>query len=200
VNLPGFGSDKVVKDFEVIFLHVRQSKGLILDVRYNGGSDTANGYAIIGKLTNETIEGSRWSTRKYLPAYRTWGRNEQWHEGQRDPILPTKANPYLGLIVVLTDPNTASAAEDFVVALHASKRATIVGEKTAGTTGQPLRIDLPGGGGARICTKRDTYPDGREFVGVGVIPDVEIHPTQESLASAEDIILQKGIEVLKARQ
>jgi len=200
VNLPSFGSDQIVEDFEAIFPRVRKAKGLILDVRYNGGGDTGNGYAIIGKLTKEKIEGSRWKTRKYLPAYRAWGRNEQWHEGQHSPIRPTKVDPYLGPIVVLTGPNTVSAAEDFVVALHASKRAIIVGERTAGTTGQPLRIELPGDGGARICTKRDTYPDGREFVGVGVIPDVEVHPTRDSLVSAEDLVLQKGIEVLRARR
>ena len=87
------------------------------------------------------------------------------------------------------------AAEDFVVALHAAERATLVGEKTAGTTGQPLIIDLPGGS-ARICTKWDTYPDGRDFVGVGVIPDVEVRPTQAALAAGTDIVLEKGLEVL----
>lgn len=198
VNLPGFESDQVVRDFEAIFPQVRKAKGLILDVRHNGGGSTDNGSAIISKLTKETIEGSRWRTRQYLPAFRAWGKNEGWYEGQHDLILPSKKDPYLGPIVVLTGPNTVSAAEDFVVVLHASKRATIVGERTAGTTGQPLYIDLPEGGGARICTKRDTYPDGREFVGVGVIPDVEVHPTQESLASDEDVVLQEGIEVLKA--
>jgi carboxyl-terminal processing protease len=72
-----------------------------------------------------------------------------------------------------------------------------VGEKTNGSTGQPLIIQLPMRARARICTKWDTYPDGREFVGVGVIPDVEIGPTAEDIAAGRDAVLEKGIEVLK---
>lgn len=199
VNLPGFDSKEIVEEFEAIFPRVQKAKGLILDVRYNGGGNSSNGYAIIKKLTNKMIEGSKWKTRKYMPAFRAWGNEEMWHEGENFPIMPSVPDPYIGPIVVLIGPHTVSAAEDFVVALHASERATLVGQKTAGTTGQPLVIDLPFGGGARICTKRDTYPDGRDFVGVGVIPDVEVHPTIEALATDEDFILKKGIEVLKSK-
>ena len=106
-------------------------------------------------------------------------------------------DPFLGPVVVLTNVGTVSAAEDFLIPLHASGRATLVGGRTAGTTGRPLFIDLPGGAKVRICTKRDTYPDGREFVGVGVIPDVEIYPTPQDIADGRDAVLEKGIEVLK---
>ena len=81
--------------------------------------------------------------------------------------------------------------------LHGSKRATLVGERTGGSTGQPLTIDLPGGLQARVCTKHNTYPDGREFVGVGVIPDVEIHPTAMDIATDRDVILEKAVELFK---
>lgn len=52
-----------------------------------------------------------------------------------------------------------------------------MGERSFGSTGQPYYFDLPGGGSARGCTKKDVYPDGREFVGYGVKPDVEVKPT-----------------------
>jgi hypothetical protein len=38
------------------------------------------------------------------------------------------------------------------------------------------RSVLPGGGGARVCSKRDTYPDGGEFAGIGIQPDVVVDP------------------------
>ncbi|MHC4742441.1 MAG: S41 family peptidase, partial [Planctomycetota bacterium] len=78
-------------------------------------------------------------------------------------------------------------------------RATVVGRKTAGSTGQPLSIKLPGFGGARICTKWDTYPDGREFVGIGIIPDVEVFPTSADIAENRDVVLEKGLEVLRSK-
>jgi len=195
VALNSFSRDEVASLFRAAFDKIRRAKGLIIDVRDNGGSSTRHGNAIISHLIAKPLPGSPWKTRKYMPAFRAWGQKEAWHEGEGSTIQP-KRNPYLGPVVVLIGPGTVSAAEDFVVALHAAGRATLVGEKTAGTTGQPLFIQLPRGGRARICTKRDTYPDGREFIGIGVIPDVEIHPTQQSITAGRDAVLEKAVEVL----
>jgi hypothetical protein len=35
------------------------------------------------------------------------------------------------------------------------------------------------GGGARVCSKRNTYPDGRESVGIGIQPDVVVNPLRQ---------------------
>ena len=115
-------------------------------------------------------------------------------------IKPRTSDPFLGPVVVLIGPETNSAAEDFVVPLHAAARATIVGQKSRGSTGQPLQFSfLDGKISGRVCTKRDTYPDGREFVGVGVIPDVEVHLTQRDIVTGRDPILQKGLEVVRGQ-
>ena len=54
-------------------------------------------------------------------------------------------------------------------------------------------FDLPGGGSARICTKQDTYPDGREFVGYGVKPDVEVKPTWQDYLQKKDVDLEQRL-------
>jgi carboxyl-terminal processing protease len=198
VNLPGFGSDNVVKEFDKVFDKIKESKGLILDVRQNGGGSTSYGYAILSQLVDKSVPGSHWKTRKYIAAYRAWGREEQWQEGDHSTIEPHKTRHYGGPVVVLAGPDTASAAEDFVVAFQTSNRGKVIGQKTCGSTGQPLTLELPGGGGARICTKRDTYPDGREFVGIGVIPDIEIGPTRQNIAEERDAVLEKALEVLNS--
>jgi carboxyl-terminal processing protease len=51
------------------------------------------------------------------------------------------------------------------------KRGPTIGMPTAGSTGQPIFIDLPGGGSARICNKRNIMIDGSEFIGKGIQPD-----------------------------
>jgi C-terminal processing protease CtpA/Prc len=103
-------------------------------------------------------------------------------------------------LVVIFGNNTASAAEDFLIALDDLKgRATTIGERSYGSTGQPLSFSLPGGGSARICTKKDTYPDGREFVGYGVKPDIEVKRTVEDYMKHRDAQLEKAIEVVKSK-
>jgi len=197
VALNSFRSDKVVKQFDKIFEKVQQAKGLILDVRENGGGTTRN--ELIGFLIDKPVKGSRWRTRQYMPVFRASGKEEKWYEGGHSLWEPRGERSFLGPVVVLIGPRTASAAEDFLIPLHESGRATLVGEKTAGTTGQPLYIRLPGGGGARICTKRETYPDGREFVGIGIVPDVEVYLSQEDIASGYDSVLERGLQVLKSQ-
>ena len=196
INLPSFEVDQCVKDFEAALPRVRSARGLLFDVRHNGGGNSDNGDAIIGYLIDKAFCDLHWKTRQYMPAFRAWGEKEGWYEG-KNTIKPRGGKPFKGPVVVLTGPETCSAAENFVVALHGSGRAKVVGEKTNGSTGQPLPLSLPGGGEARICTKWDTYADGREFVGVGVIPDVEVHQSCEDIASGKDAVLDAGIQSLK---
>ncbi|UCC67906.1 MAG: hypothetical protein JSV79_12445 [Armatimonadota bacterium] len=199
VALNSFESEDVVSEFDAVFDKLRQARGMVIDVRENAGGSTGNAARIIGRLTDKPLPLSAWRTRDHLPAFRAWGMTEAWYQAAHDFVRPRGERPFLGPVVVLTGAGTVSAAEDFLIPLHASGRATLVGERTAGTTGQPLYIELPKGLRARICTKWDTYPDGREFVGVGVIPDVEVHPTQEDIAAGRDAVLEKGHEVLRAR-
>jgi len=201
VAINTYGTSSVVKAFDENLEQIRSSKGLIIDVRENGGGSSANGDAIIGRLIDKSIQSTHWRTPQYRAAFRAWGKKgdgEIWHDGGIGEIEPETDDPFLGPIVVLIGPRTFSAAEDFVVPLHVANRATIVGQKSGGSTGQPIMWSFPPGKiSARICTKRDTYPDGREFVGVGIIPDVEVQPTVEDVISGRDVVLERGIEVLK---
>jgi len=67
----------------------------------------------------------------------------------------------------------------------------------SGSTGQPLFISLPGGGMARICTKADTYPDGRAWVGHGIQPTVKAVPTVADLRRGRDTVLEAALAQLR---
>ena len=122
-----------------------------------------------------------------------------WYHGTPGTRKSERTDIFEGDVVILVSNNTASAAEDFLVAIDMLERATFVGERSFGSTGQPLSIELPGGGWARVCTKRDIYPDGREFVGYGIKPHVKIKPRIDDVLENRDVVLEKGIEVLKEK-
>ncbi len=122
-----------------------------------------------------------------------------WYEGEPDVLAPADSNRLLVPTAVLTGWRTASAAEDFLVYLDGQSHVVKVGGPTYGSTGQPLMFDLPGGLAARVCTKRDTYPDGRDFVGPGVLPDVRVEATVEDIASGRDVVLERAQAVLADR-
>jgi len=70
---------------------------------------------------------------------------------------------------------------------------------SGGSTGQPASFQVPGGGWARVCTKRDRMGDGTEFVGVGVIPDIKVETTIDSIRKGKDLQLEAAIKQLNKR-
>ncbi len=200
IRLPSFVTDKIVDQFNEAFdsLELSLVRGMVIDVRLNSGGSSDNAYRIISKLIDGEVESSGWKTRKYLPAHRAWGEPEEWFEEEPGTIRPSEGTSYTGPLVVLVGPHTASAAEDFIVALDYSNRALLIGSRTAGTTGNPLIVPLPGGGFFSVCTKRDSYPDGREFVGIGIDPDIGVEPTQLDLLQGRDLALEKAIEAISS--
>lgn len=110
---------------------------------------------------------------------------------------PDGKHLYQKPVVVLTCAATGSSAEDFVVAFDYMKRGKIIGEPTAGSSGQPLYFVLPGGGSARACTIRDRSPDGRKFIGVGVQRDVLARRTAAGVLAGRDEVLESALHDLR---
>jgi len=198
LRLSTFDDERVVGEVndELDRLDLGELRGMILDLRYNMGGDDRYAYPIVSRLVDQPVLGSTWSTPEYHPAYASWGQAETPLKGDAVRIEPAAGKRYSAPLVILTGPNTMSTAEDFILPLDFSGRALIVGEATAGTTGNPVNVVLPGGAVLRVCSLWSTYPDGREFVGQGIDPDVLVHPTVAGFRADRDEVLEKAIEVL----
>jgi carboxyl-terminal processing protease len=196
VGLNSFGEGAIVTDFEKAWPEIRKAPALILDVRRNGGGNSGYGSQILGYLVAKggDVESAR--TRLYRPAYRAWGMGEDWHTDTWTVDAKPGAG-YSGRTVVLTGPGTFSAAEDFAVSFDMLGAGIIIGEPTAGSTGQPLFFSLPGGGSARVCTLQCRYADGREFVGVGVQPKIRVSPTLADFRAGKDTVLEAAEAYLR---
>lgn len=200
VALNSFGNDKAAEGFIQAFDEIAKSDALIIDVRNNGGGNSSIGWLILSYLTDKPFKTSKWYTRDYRPAFRAWEKPQQTYGEEAVDLQPNGKKLYSKPVIVLTSSRTFSAAEDFAVSFVSMKRGTIVGEPTGGSTGQPMFFNLPGGGSARICTKRDKFPDGREFVGVGVQPDKLVRPTIGDVRANRDTVLEAALATLKRRQ
>lgn len=80
---------------------------------------------------------------------------------------------YGGPLQILISRNTMSAAEDFTAMFKSSRRGTLIGEPTYGSTGTPCMIPLRCGGRAQVVSVGCRLPDGTEFIGKGIMPDIE---------------------------
>lgn len=220
IALNSFSNWDVIDSFNLKYPEIRKAKRLIIDLRKNTGGDSRVGREIIKYLTNDTIlYGSKTQSRLHIPSYKAWGKwtkatdtiNNEWSRQSylsfRDEYYFDFAyNPYptkdmdIDRIevptVLLIGHNTASAAEDFLVYADNQENMIKIGEPTYGSTGQPLMFELPNGGTGRVCTKKDTYPDGREFVGYGIQPDIKVKKTFSDYLNNKDPVLEKAIEYL----
>jgi C-terminal processing protease CtpA/Prc len=196
VALNSFNDGQAADRFEATFPEIAKADALVIDVRENGGGSDGVGYRVLAFLADKEFYTSKWETRDYRPASRAWGERETRFSGTAQKISPNGKQRFAKPVVVLTSPRTYSAAEDFTGAFRAMKRGKIVGEATGGSTGMPLVFPLPGGGGARVCTKHDTLADGTEFVGVGIFPDVAVSPTITDLRANRDTVLEAALQQL----
>lgn len=200
VELNSFEDNTTADQFLAAFADISKADAIVFDIRQNGGGNSTVGYRILGCLTDKPFKTSRWRSRRYVPTLRAWGQAEGVYDGETEEYGPNGKLLYTKPVAVLTSGATYSAAEDFAVAFDGMKRGAIVGEPTGGSTGQPLFFDLPGGGNARVCSKRDTYPDGKEFVGVGVQPHVRATPKAADIAAGTDAVLEAALREVHTKR
>ncbi|MBD3337320.1 MAG: hypothetical protein GF355_17545 [Candidatus Eisenbacteria bacterium] len=199
VALNTFADRSMIAAFDSVLAELRETDGLILDLRRNTGGNGDVAYDILAYLTAEPFPITRSRVRTYNPLARAQGRRQSWNERSPDAWEPAGDHPYTGGVAVLIGPQTGSAAEDFVAAFAALHRGVLVGAPTAGSTGQPLVYRLPGGGSGIVCTADVIGPDGREFVGLGIQPDIEARTTVEDLRAGRDAALEAALAVLQTR-
>lgn len=220
--LNSFEDPKVDTLFTNLLPQLKKAKALIIDLRNNGGGNTNIGFEIIKYLTKDTLlYGSKSYSRMLISTYKAWGKfvepkdtinntdNLKYYQAYRSNSFyefPYSADTIKNRGAIIVIPTvilmghfTASAAEDFLIYADKQKHIIKIGENSNGSTGQPYYFNLPGGGAARVCTKKDTYPDGREFVGYGVKPDIVITPTVTDFINHNDPVIKKAIQYLKSK-
>jgi carboxyl-terminal processing protease len=181
---------------------------IIVDVRGNGGGVTPD--ALIQSLMDRPIVTLSESSSVNIALFRAdagfiTGRDDDPSLDLAPPLAggtlswsnPTQQpsrDAYRGRVLILTDGGCASACEDFVAPFKITHRATILGETTYGSTGQPYFETLPDGMSFHVSAKRDFFPDGSPFEGVGIAPDLVVEPTRVTLEAGRDPVLERAIQ------
>ena len=75
----------------------------------------------------------------------------------------------------------------------------MIGERTRGSSGQPFLYDFGNGMSIRISSRRMYFPDGSEFEGVGIKPDVEILPSIVDRRSGTDVVLNRALQLVASK-
>ncbi|MGC1106862.1 MAG: S41 family peptidase [Candidatus Acidiferrales bacterium] len=214
VRIPTFFSPIFEENALAYVRQFEQAKAIVIDVRNNPGGIPPT--RLIEALMNQPYRGWKESTyirigsfdyeqatvtkgesnmlpdysRGYIDALSSLGGSEITWEPRL--VLP---NPtaYQGKVLLLVDGGCASACEDFVEPFKDNHRALLIGETTEGTSGLPYFYDFGNGMSVRIAVKREYFPDGSEFEGVGIKPDVEVQTSIDDLRHGRDAVLERAL-------
>ncbi len=162
-------------------LRETELKGLILDLRGNGG-----GFLLTAiEVASEFIEDGVIMTERFGDG------SEDIYETLGDGLATDLP------LIVLVDGGSASASEIVAGAIQDYGRGLLVGETTFGKGSVQNWIALTGEEGAvRVTVARWYTPDGREIAGEGLEPDYQIPYTEEDFEAGNDPQLEKAIELL----
>lgn len=101
-------------------------------------------------------------------------------------------------LVVLVNEGSASASEIVAGALRDARGAKLVGTKTFGKGSVQEVVALKGGSSLKVTIAKWLTPKGEEINGKGLEPDVKVElPKEEDQDPKKDLIMEKGVEVLK---
>jgi hypothetical protein len=170
--------------YEAIGEAAAANKPLIMDLRPNGGGDEITARKIAGCFLDKPAVYAAHVIRsggKFAPQ-------------QTRTVAPNPAGPrFRGKTIVLAGPGTVSSCEAFVLMMKQVPGCIVVGQKTAGSSGNPKIHDLGNGTSASVPQWKTMRPDGTVFEGEGIAPDVEVK-TQASDFQQSDPILDEALK------
>ena len=171
-----------------MMLSLSHCKGLILDIRNNGGGMLTAAEQLATHFTNEKIHCG------YIQHKTGTGHNE---------LSPPRAIHlergegaiWLRPVVVLTNRGVFSSANYFVMLMRELPHVLILGDKTGGGSGMPLSSTLPNGWGIRFsaCPILDKEHRITEF---GIEPDTLVHITSDDWNRGRDTMIETACNLI----
>lgn len=162
-------------------LLVAQPKGLILDLRRNGGGLMDVTQQVLDLFLDEGLA--------------FYARTK---DGQLIPYKTSSGGPAEKIpLAVLIGPDTYSAPETVAAAIAERERGTLIGETTYGKGAIVSTFDLFDGSAIRLTVAQWLSPVRQDsYEGRGVPPDILIH---SDLDSTDDKALRSAVDYLRSK-
>jgi hypothetical protein len=172
-------------DFEAIYPELakwERVKGLIIDVRGNGGGTDRNSSALARCFLPQPVVYAKYLTRN---ASAPGGFNPP-----RDAALqPNAQGPkYHGPIAVLMGPCCMSSCENFLLMMKQVPNCVLVGEKSYGASGNPQPYALSNGVTVYLSSWKGLLLDGTCFEGQGIAPDIQVRARPADFERQDPVI------------
>ncbi len=184
--LSDFHNTYLIDEFPGVLQYLKNTKGLILDIRQKRGGDYQNIVAVVQRFITEPLE-----------------RNDAYTYGVKwvlPPFMPQGPFQYTNPVVVLINGSTFSAGEFTTEILKQLPQVTAVGDTTGGGSvggGEEALYTLPSGKSIDIGFIDIRRYDGLPWEWLGIAPDIRVEQTEADVLAGRDKQLEYAIEMLK---
>lgn len=188
IEISTFEGASLVPELDSALAALKGSPAIIIDVRNNDG----------GLVDNATNAAGRFAARRTTVAYvryRNGPAHTDFTKFLEQQVLPSGPVRYDGDVYLLTSRNTVSAAELFVLAMHALGNTTVVGDTTAGEAGSPFARELQNGWSYQFPESIEYTLGGDTFEDIGLPPDAAVKNTNRQLQVNIDAQLAAAISL-----
>lgn len=189
--LSDFHEDYLINEFPGVLEYLKNSKGLILDIRQKVGGSGANVNAVVSRFITSPLE---------KPDYYVLG--EEW---DLQPFQPEGPFTYTNPVVILINGSTFSAGEYCTEVMKQLPNVTAIGDTTGGGSAAcedyfpNAKCDyyLPSGKMIEIGTCDLRRYDGLPWEWLGIPPDIRVVQTEADIKAGRDKQLEYAIDMLK---
>jgi carboxyl-terminal processing protease len=161
------------------------TRGLILDLRGNGGGQTD----VVLNIAS-----------LFFPGETSFGKFMK-RSGAVEDLLTHRTEPrHIGPVAILIDDNSASASEVFAVSMQENGRARVIGQQSCGCVLNQTSKSEKGGGTLKWSARVYSSPRGRVLEGTGVTPDEIVNLTISDLRNGRDVTLDRAQKALSVNR
>ena len=188
IYVPSFSNNIGEGNLDECLSALALCRGLIIDVRDNGGGNLSYAETLASRFTNKRVL-TGYVCHKTGTGHNDFSTPVPVYLESSDRIRWQKS------VCVLTNRSSYSATNDFVKIMRTLPLVTIIGDRTGGGSGLPFSSELPNGWSVRFsaCPSFDVDMQHTEF---GIEPDVWVDMLDEDQSKELDTIIETARALL----
>ena len=179
----------VEEDIDYVIDRYRNKKGIIIDVRNNGGGAPDYAFLLASRFTNVKRE-------VYISYVKNGPKHNDFSSANSVCVEPGGSIQFTKPVMVLTNRGSYSATNMFVAMMHAFPNVRLVGDTTGGGGGAPTYGELPNGWGYRFSASKTILPNGFNIEN-GIPPNIAINMDPTDELNGMDSILERALDEIE---
>jgi hypothetical protein len=190
IDIYGWDEEGLAEQFDKALDQMRDTRGLIMDVRWCGGGTEHLAQQVAGRFLNKEIVYA-------YHQFRDGPEHADFTEKYARKVQPRGTWRYDRPVILLMGQKCMSTTESFIGMMIGDANLTTMGDHTCGSSGDPQLYDLPLEITVSVPRRLDFKPDGKPLDEHGFQPQVPFKPGPGAFGKNRDDLLTAALARLR---